>query len=117
MRELFPLSDNPRRCRVASKCALRRFFEEAYDVRDVLGEAVGWKGFEEDAAVALALDAGIEEHEDAALVQPADEAAEALLERDDGVGNLVVEEGLAAKGLDGLHASLDDGIAGDGEGK
>ena len=71
--------------------------EELFDVGDVVGEAVGWEGVEEDAAVALALDAGVEEHEDAAVVEAADEAAEALLEGDDGVGDLVVEERLAAE--------------------
>ena len=38
-------------------------------VGDVLGEAVGRERFEEDAAVALALDARVEEHEDAAVVR------------------------------------------------
>ena len=71
-----------------------------------LGEAVGREGFEEDAAVALALDAGVEQHEDAAVVERADEAAEALLEGDDGVGDLVVEEGLAAERLRWLPCGL-----------
>jgi len=91
--------------------------EELLYVGDVLREAVGWEGFEEDAPVALALDAWVEEHEDAAVVQAADEAAEALFEGDDGVGDLVVEEGLAAEGFDGLHAGFDDGVGGDGEGE
>ena len=50
-------------------------------------------------------------------LERADEAAEALFERDDGVGDLVVEEGLAAEGFDGVHAGLDDGVGGDGEGE
>ncbi len=79
--------------------------------------AVGRQRVEEDAAVALALDAGVEQHEHAAIVEGADEAAEALLQRDDGGGHLVVEEGLAAGGLDGLHAGLDDGVGGHGEGQ
>ena len=33
--------------------------EELFYVGDVLREAVGWEGFKEDAAVALALDAGV----------------------------------------------------------
>ena len=78
-------------------------------------EAVRWEGFEEDAAVTLPLDAGIEEHQDAAVVKAADESAEALFESDDGVGDLVVEEGLAAEGFDGLHAGADDRVGGDGE--
>ena len=58
-----------------------------------MGEAVRREGVEEDAAVALALDAGVEQHEDAAVVKRADEAAEALLQGDDSAGHLVVEEG------------------------
>src|ERR1700722_5416678 len=87
------------------------------DVGDVLGEAVGGQGFEEDAAVALALDAGVEEHEDTAVGERADETAEALLERDDGVGDLVVEEGFASEGFDGVHAGLDDRVGGDAKGE
>ena len=93
------------------------FFEELFDVRDFVREAIGGETFEEDAAVALALDAGVEEHEDAAIGEGADEAAEALLEGDDGVGNLIVEEGLAACGFDGFHAGFDYGVVGDGEGE
>ena len=40
-----------------------------------------------------------------------------MFEGDDGVRDLVVEEGLAAEGFDGLHAGFDDGVGGDGEGE
>src|SRR5579871_2576517 len=43
------------------------FFEELFDIADLLREAIGREAFEEDAAVALALDARVEEHEDAAV--------------------------------------------------
>jgi len=49
-------------------------------------------GFREDAAVALALNTRIEKHENAAIFERPDKAAKALLQRDDGVGNLIVEE-------------------------
>ena len=88
-----------------------------FDVFDGLGDAVGWEGFEEDPAVALPLDAAVEEHQDAAVGEGPDEAAEALLEGDDGGGDLEVEEGFAAGGFDGVHAGLDDGVGGDGEGE
>jgi hypothetical protein len=91
--------------------------EEGFHILDGLSDAVGWEGVEEDAAVALALDARVEEHEDAAIVQRADEAAEALFEGDDGAGHLVVEEGVASGGGDGVHARLYDGVGGDGEGQ
>ena len=38
------------------------FGEELLDVGDALGEAVGGQRFEEDAAIALALDSRVEEH-------------------------------------------------------
>ena len=72
---------------------------------------------EEDLAVALAGNAGIEEDEDASVFERANEAAEALLESEDGFGDLVVEEGTAAGFLDGAHAGLDDRIGGDSEGQ
>jgi hypothetical protein len=92
------------------------WLEKLFDIGDVLGEAVRRERFEEDAAVALSLDARVEEHEDAAVVQAADEATESLLERDYGVGDLVVEEGLAAESFNGFHPGLDYRVRGDGEG-
>jgi len=83
-----------------------------------------WIGFggrgqrvEEDASVALALDAGVEQHEHAAVLERADEAAEALFQRDDRAGHLVVEEGVASGGGHRVHACLDDGVGGNGEGQ
>ena len=97
---------------------MRRFrCKERFDVRDGVGDAVGRQGLKEDLAVALASNAGIEEDEDAAVFKRADEAAEALLESENGFGDLVVEEGAAAGFLDGAHASLDDGVGGNSEGK
>ena len=46
--------------------------KELFNVGDVLCEAVRWKGLEEDPAIALALDAWIEEHEYPAIVERAD---------------------------------------------
>ena len=82
----------PRSCACSSglRC------EEGFDVGDGVGDAVGREGLEEDLAVALASDARIEEDEDAAVFEGTYEAAEALLESEDGFGNLVVEEGTAA---------------------
>ena len=40
-----------------------------------------------------------------------------MFEGDDGVGDLVVEEGFSAEGFDGLHAGFDYGVVGDGEGE
>ena len=62
---------------------------------------------QEDLAVALASDSGIEEDEDTAIFKRADEAAEALLESENGFGDLVIEERSTAGLLDGAHAGLD----------
>ena len=72
---------------------------------------------EEYLAVTLAGNAGVEENKDAAVLKGADEAAEALLEGEDGFRDLVVEEGFATGFFDGLHAGLDDGVGGDSEGQ
>ena len=47
----------------------------------------------------------------------ADEAAEALLEGDDGLRDLEVVEGVAAGRGDGVGAGFHDGVGGDGEGE
>ena len=72
---------------------------------------------EKDLTVALARDAGIEEDEDAAVFEGADQAAKTLLEREHGFRHLVVEEGTASGFFDGLHAGLNDRVGGNGEGE
>ena len=79
--------------------------------------AIGREAVEEGGAVAGGADAGVEEHKDAAVGEGADEAAEALLEGDDGLWDLEVVEGVAAGGGDGVGAGLHDGVGGDGEGE
>ncbi len=91
--------------------------KERFDVRDGVGDAVGRQGLKEDLAVALASDAWIEEDEDASIFKGADEAAETLLESENGFGDLVVEEGAATGFFDCAHASLDDGVGRDCKGK
>jgi len=102
-----------------SCCAFSSGFgrEERFDFGDGVGDAVGREGLEEDLAVALAGDAGIEEDEGATVFKGADEAAEALLESEDCFGDLVVEEGTATGLFDGAHAGLHDGVGGNSEGE
>ena len=68
-------------------------------------------------SVSLPADAGVEKDEDAAVFKRANEAAETLLEGEDGFGDLVVEERLTAGFFDRLHARLDDGVVGNSEGQ
>jgi hypothetical protein len=69
------------------------------------------------SSVAGGADAGVEEHEDAAIGERADEAAEALLEGDDGLRDLQVVEGIPTSRGDGVGAGFHDGVGGDGEGE
>src|ERR1700761_8002218 len=91
--------------------------EELFDFGDVVGAAIGWERVEESGAVARGADARVEQHENAAVGEGADEAAETLLECDDGLRDLEVVEGIAAAGGDGVGAGLHDGVGGDGEGE
>ena len=89
--------------------------EEGLNVGDSGGCAVGREAGQEGLAVSLSPDARVEEDEDAAVFKRADEAAESLLQSENGFGNLVVEEGFAAGFFYGAHAGLHYGIAGDGK--
>ena len=91
--------------------------EELFDRAEVGSAFVVGKAIEEDAAVLFFQDAVVEQDEEAAVVEGANEASKALFEGDDGGGDLILEEGVAAFGVDGFDASGDDGIAGDGEGQ
>ncbi len=70
--------------------------EELFDFADVGGAGVGGEALDEDFAVLFFEDAIVEQDEQATVVEGADEASEALLEGDDGGGDGVVEERVAA---------------------
>ncbi len=72
--------------------------------------AVGQR-VEEGAAVGLGQDAGVEDHDDAAVGPGADQPAEALLELDDRLGDLVVDERVAAAAADVLEPGLQQRVA------
>jgi len=72
---------------------------------------------EEDLAVALAGDAWVEEDQNAPVFKGADEAAKALLESEDGFGDLVVEEGTAAGLFDGFMRAWTTGSEGTAKGR
>jgi hypothetical protein len=60
------------------------FLKKLLHIRDGLRHAIGREAGEKGLAVSLPGDAGIEEDEDAAVFERANEAAEALLERENG---------------------------------
>ncbi len=68
----------------------------------------GGEGTEEDAAVALLDHPAVEDEDDAAVVAVADEAAEALLETQDRLGDGVGAERVAAGSFDGLGAGFEN---------
>ena len=90
--------------------------EELFDFADVRGAGVGGKAGNENLSVAHFENAVVQEDEEAAVVEGADEASETLLEGDDGGGDGVVEETVAAIFVDGAATGLHDGVAGNGEG-
>src|ERR1035437_40699 len=96
---------------------LGRFSKKLLHIRNGCCHAIGREAGEECLAVSLPCDAGVEEDQHAAIFERTDEAAKALLEGENSRRNLVVEEGFAACLFNGLHARLDDRIAGDSEGQ
>src|SRR5690606_32427082 len=75
------------------------------------------QGPQEEPAVGLGLDARVEDDDTSLVLVRADEAAEALLEADDGAGDGVLGEGGAAAGLDALAPRLGEGAVGRVEGE
>src|SRR5580700_5669610 len=89
--------------------------KECFDVSDRCGHAVGRKALQKCLTIALAGNARIEEDKDSAIMQRADEPAEALFEGEHGFRDLVVKEGTAAGLFNRFHARLDNWIAWDSE--
>ena len=90
--------------------------EELFDFADIRGAGVGGETFDKDPAILFLEDAIVHEREQATVVEGADEASEALLEGDDGGGDRVIEERVAAVFVDGAATGLDDWVTGNGEG-
>src|SRR6478752_3898385 len=89
--------------------------EEGFHVGDGCGHAIRRQTLQERLAVALLCNPRVEEDQDSAVFEGADQAAETLLQSQNGGRDLVVEEGVAAGFFDSLHASLDYGIIRDSE--
>jgi hypothetical protein len=58
------------------------------------------------------MDAWIAQHQDPTFLRSTDESSHTLLERDDGLRDLVLQEGAAAVALDPLDLGLGQGILG-----
>src|SRR5947209_3812703 len=86
------------------------FFRRAQD------PAAGQR-LDEDAAVPLAGHARVEDGNDAAVLRGADEAAEALLQGEGGLGHLVAEKSVLALRAHAIDARRHDGFPGRGEGQ
>lgn len=79
---------------------------------DKLPRRGGGKGVHEPGAVEFLHHAGIEDGDDAGVGLGADEAAYALAELEQGFGQGIVAEGIAAVGGDVLDAGFDQRVAG-----
>ena len=76
--------------------------------------AVGQRA-QESATVGLGHDAGVEDDDDTPVGPGPDQPAEALLELDHGLGNLVFHERVSASLADVFQAGLEQGMAGNAE--
>ena len=84
--------------------------------QDAINKAAAvWQRLEECLAVAFGEDSRVEEDDQAVIAATTDQAPEALLQFDDRQGKLVIQKGVATLRRDRFHASLGDGIVGDGE--
>src|SRR5215831_17867004 len=73
------------------------------------------KRIEEQAAVGLGQESRVEDGDEAGVGLGADQAAKALLELDDGLGELIVAEWDAAARADGVEARLEKRVIGHAE--
>jgi hypothetical protein len=85
--------------------------EERFDSSYVGGLFVVGQAFDEEATILLFQNAVVEQHQQTTVMQRANEAAEALLQRDNGSRHLILKEGVASLGVNGFHTCGDDGIA------
>src|SRR5947209_1258040 len=105
------------RGRVAMRNSVRALThaEKELDVFDLSRLFVRRQAVEEDASVGFLDDAVIQQHEDAAIVQRADQPAKALLQRDHRRRDLILVERIAAVLINGLDACRYYGIVRDRE--
>lgn len=89
--------------------------EECFNVGQCRRAPVLWQAAEEYFSVWLLEDAIVEQCENAAIVERADQASKALFKRDYRGRNLIVIEGVSAFVIDGIHARFDDWVAWDRE--
>src|SRR5579863_8644361 len=75
------------------------------------------QAFHEDSAVLLFEYAVIEQHQQASVMKRANEASEALFQGYNGGWDLILEEGVAAAGIDCLDSRRDHWITGHCEGQ
>src|SRR5690606_14863235 len=90
-------------------------FEELADVIHVAGRGEWRQGVEEGFAIRLLGQARIAQDQDAAIALGADQAADALLERDHRLRQLFVAERVAAGAADRLQPRLEHRVVGRGE--
>src|SRR5690348_13396020 len=80
------------------------FVEEGFDISKIVRLAVPREAFQKDPAIALFHHAIVKERKDTAVLYRADQPAKSLLEGDHGRRNLVIEECIPARRIDGTNA-------------
>src|SRR5580692_3586284 len=75
-------------CRIRSNALI--LLKKRFHIGNVEGHAVGRQAGKKGLSISLAADAGVKENQDTAIFERPDEAAKALLQRQDGFGDLVI---------------------------
>src|ERR1700676_2517181 len=108
LKHYFPLGRDHRKL-------LAWFLHEPFDCGDVPGGRVRRKRFHENFTILHALDAVVENGQDAAIGARTDEPPKALLERQNRLGHLVLREGIAAVLLQCFYTRRYYRVGGHGE--
>src|SRR5581483_6504004 len=82
--------------------------EKGFHICESAHFAVIREAFQEDFAISFLADAVIQQRKRAAILQGANQPSKALLQCNDGGGNLVVEESVAAVRINGANARCYD---------
>ena len=80
-------------------------------------ELAAGQAFEEQSAVGFGEHAGIQYDDSPCIISVSDQSSEALFEFDDGLGSLVIAEGVAAAFADGVKSCFEERVIGYAEGE
>ena len=93
------------------------FSHESSDLFQASGPTITGQAIKEELAVLLADEPVVENGQDTAVVSTADQAPKSLLQRDHGLRDLIISEGVATVFVDLADSGGDDRIGGHREGQ